>query len=176
MILTLAQNTVQVPWYTILLAVLFLLVCVIMILTVLIQRPQGGGLSGAFGSGAGSGQTAFGSRTGDALTVATVGIFVVYLLIAVALNFLAKPSAYGPVVPTLQSPPGANETTAGQPSEDAANLVGDSDETDVPEGDVEGTTTRPAAGEVLDAQTQPPADADSVVDDAVDGTGDDSGG
>ena len=36
----------------------FLLMCVLLVLTVLIQRPQGGGLAGAFGGAAGSGQTA----------------------------------------------------------------------------------------------------------------------
>src|SRR5690606_36556084 len=65
MALLLALN----PILTNLLVVLFLFVCVVLILTILIQRPAGGGLSGAFGSGAGSGQTAFGAKTGDALTI-----------------------------------------------------------------------------------------------------------
>ncbi|MAY75529.1 MAG: preprotein translocase subunit SecG [Phycisphaerae bacterium] len=71
--------------------VLFLLVCLTLILTVLIQRPQGGGLSGAFGAGAGSGQTAFGAKTGDALTIATIGMFVAFLILAVVLNFAVRP-------------------------------------------------------------------------------------
>ena len=70
----------------------FLIVCLLMILIVLIQRPQGGGLGGAFGSSAGSGQTAFGAKTGDALTMATIGIFVVFVLGAIGLNFVARPS------------------------------------------------------------------------------------
>ena len=45
------------------LAVLFLFICVLMVLTVLIQKPQGGGLSAAFGASSGSGQTAFGTKT-----------------------------------------------------------------------------------------------------------------
>lgn len=99
--LTLAQQT-QVPWWTMLLAITFLLICVIMILTVLIQRPQGGGLSGAFGSGGGgSGQTAFGTRTGDALTVATVAIFIIYLIVAIGLNYLAKPVQTAPGTPSM---------------------------------------------------------------------------
>ena len=65
-------------------------------LTVLIQRPQGGGLSGAFGSGAGSGQTAFGARTGDALTVATIAMFVLYLVAAIGLNFATHPANAAP--------------------------------------------------------------------------------
>ena len=48
----------------------FLFVSLTMILIVLIQKPQGGGLSGAFGSSSdagGAGQTAFGAKTGDVL-------------------------------------------------------------------------------------------------------------
>ncbi len=81
------------PWVPALLIVLFLGICVLLILTVLIQRPQGGGLSGAFGSGAGSGQTAFGAKTGDALTIATISIFLLYLLVAIGLNYAIKPGS-----------------------------------------------------------------------------------
>ncbi|MCB9838121.1 MAG: preprotein translocase subunit SecG [Phycisphaeraceae bacterium] len=87
---TLALNMPQ--WTVALLVVGFLFVSVVMILVVLIQRPQGGGLSGAFGAGGGSaGQTAFGARTGDALTISTITIFVLYLLVAIALNWVIVP-------------------------------------------------------------------------------------
>lgn len=75
-----------------LLGVAFLACSLLLILTVLIQRPQGGGLSGAFGSGSGSGETAFGARTGDALTIATIGFFVLWLVMAVTLVFVSRPS------------------------------------------------------------------------------------
>src|SRR5262245_53140510 len=91
-------------WATAIIAALFLFVCVLLILAVLIQRPAGGGLSGAFGSGAGSGQTAFGAKTGDALTIATITIFVVYILFAVFLNYAARPQVIAP------TPPAANGT------------------------------------------------------------------
>lgn len=79
------------PWLTGLATVAFLCICLMLCLIVLIQRPQGGGLSGAFGAGGGSGQTAFGAKTGDALTIATVSIFVVFLAGAIALNFAIRP-------------------------------------------------------------------------------------
>lgn len=94
-----------------LLVVGFFFLCLIMILTVLIQKPQGGGLSGAFGSGAGSGQTAFGARTGDALTVATISIFVLYILAAIGLNYVVRP--------TIAAPPGPEARPTGQPAPDA---------------------------------------------------------
>ena len=89
----------------------FFFLCLVMILTVLIQKPQGGGLSGAFGSGAGSGQTAFGARTGDALTVATISIFVLYILAAIGLNYVVRP--------TMAAPPGPEARPTGQPAPDA---------------------------------------------------------
>lgn len=85
--LTLAAS----QWVVGLLIVLGILASVIMILMVLIQRPQGGGLSAAFGgAGAGSGQTAFGAKTGDALTIATITVFVLWLLIAIGLVYATK--------------------------------------------------------------------------------------
>lgn len=88
MIPTLAQYN---PIFVTALVVVFLLVCIAMILLILIQRPQGGGLSGAFGAGGGAGQTAFGTKTGDVLTIVTITIFVLFLLTAIVLNFAARP-------------------------------------------------------------------------------------
>lgn len=72
-----------------LLTVLFIVVSFALVLIVLVQRPQGGGLTGAFGGGGGT-DTAFGGRTGDALTVATITAFAIYLLIAIGLNILSN--------------------------------------------------------------------------------------
>lgn len=73
----------------IILTLLFIVVSVALVLIVLVQRPQGGGLAGAFGGAGGGGtDTAFGGRTGDVLTIATVSAFLVYLLLGVALNII----------------------------------------------------------------------------------------
>ena len=69
---------------------LFILVSVFLILLILIQKGRGGGLASAFG-GAG-GNTAFGSKTGDVLTWATSIVFGIFLVLAVALNLMAKSS------------------------------------------------------------------------------------
>ena len=78
-----------------LLVVGFVIISVMMMLVVLIQRPTGGGLSGAFGAASeGAGQTAFGARTGDALTTATIVIFLLFLGFAIGLNYVVEaPSA-----------------------------------------------------------------------------------
>ncbi len=105
------------PVVTNLLIGLFLLVSIVMILLVLIQRPQGGGLSGAFGSGGGggAGQTAFGTKTGDVLTWATIGIFVAFVGFAIVLNFATRPTDPADLPVRMVAPPGsapANEADA----------------------------------------------------------------
>lgn len=91
------------------LIVLGIAASVLLILTILVQRPQGGGLAAAFGgAGAGSGQTAFGAKTGDALTIMTIVMFVLWLFISIALVHVTKAPS-----------PGARgaEQTNGQPAE-----------------------------------------------------------
>jgi preprotein translocase subunit SecG len=95
----------------------FLFMCVLLILIILIQKPQGGGLSGAFGSGAaqGSGQTVFGARTGDALTIGTISVFVLYLAVAIGLNYAIRP--VGPVNAAPTAAPTEPTGTTPAPSE-----------------------------------------------------------
>jgi preprotein translocase subunit SecG len=111
-VMTLALN----PVMTNLVVVFFLVVCVAMILIVLIQRPQGGGLSGAFGAGGagqGAGQTAFGTKTGDVLTWGTVSVFVIYVLVAIGLNYAARPdTSSATAAPTLVDPATQDEPPA----------------------------------------------------------------
>ncbi len=84
-------------WFFIL-TLLFILVSGAMILIILVQRPQGGGLSGEFGGAGGGGtDSVFGGRVGDALTVITVVAFVVYLALAISLNKVP--------IRTVQAPP-----------------------------------------------------------------------
>lgn len=145
-------------WGTGLLVGAFLIVCVLLMLVVLIQRPQGGGLSGAFGAGgSGAGQTAFGTKTGDALTYATIGMFLLYLTFAVVLNFATRPEnmatpgqtqivSDNPVETTESGPLNedpATDPAAGNPEVDPEDLPltedGSADTTDAPvEGAADG--------------------------------------
>ena len=89
------------------LTVVFILISAVMILIILVQRPQGGGLAGAFGgAGGGSTDTVFGGRVGDALTVMTVVAFAAYLVLAIGLNVVpVKPvAAAPPQTPAITSP------------------------------------------------------------------------
>lgn len=101
----------QLPgWALGLMLVGFTVVCVLLVLTVLIQRSQGGGLAGAFGSAAGSGQTAFGAKTGDALTLFTISMFVVYVLAAIGLNYAVRPVEVAAETPAVQGTQSAPQT------------------------------------------------------------------
>lgn len=155
--LTLALNTV----ISNLLLVFFLLVCVTMVLVVLIQRPQGGGLSGAFGSGgasSGAGQTAFGTKTGDVLTWGTVGVFFLYIVLAIVLNFTAKPrDASGPMAPVV-SDPALQENLPDPPPGDSALPPLEDNSVTTPAEAVETVT-----GAVKDAVTPDPPVVDPAL-------------
>ncbi len=78
--------------------VVFIVVSGIMVLVILVQRPQGGGLAGAFGGAGGAGtETVFGGRVGDALTYTTVTAFVIWLGLAIVLNLLDTSRPAGPL-------------------------------------------------------------------------------
>jgi len=118
------------------LVVVFLAVSVILILTVLIQRPMGGGLSGAFGSGAGSGQTAFGAKTGDVLTLTTIIVFSVWILGAIGLQYVTRPPEAA-TQPTVSPTGGPAEDVEGTPTEESpgtpANVLDQPGEAEPPE-------------------------------------------
>src|SRR5215203_5633296 len=85
-VLTPLLGAVQVPtWIPPVLTAALLLTSLFLVCLVLIQRGKGGGLAGAFG-GAG-GQSAFGSRAGDAFTKITIYTALVWILL---IMFLIK--------------------------------------------------------------------------------------
>ncbi|MCC6660186.1 MAG: preprotein translocase subunit SecG [Phycisphaerales bacterium] len=144
------------------LIVIFVIVCMILMLTVLIQRPSGGGLSGAFGSGAGSGQTAFGAKTGDALTIATIIMFVMYLGLAVGLNYATKPPS---MVAPVAGPTGGENAPAGTGSPAGAPVPGTTEPgqsaptppSEQPAGTPAASPEQPAATPPVEQPAAPPA-------------------
>lgn len=90
-------------WTTGILTGVFLVFCVLFCLIILIQKPRGGGLSGAFGGGGGGAQAIMGARTGDFLTWITVSGFVFFLLMGIGLVYSTRADAYAlkhPTAPT----------------------------------------------------------------------------
>lgn len=129
-------------WIT---TIVFIVVSAGMVLIILVQRPQGGGLAGAFGGAGGAGtETVFGGRVGDALTWATVIAFAVYLSLAVGLNLLddiepaaatTRPAA-AVTTPPASTPPA--EPTTGQPSDSGQTIeLGDVEPGSTPVGESE---------------------------------------
>lgn len=154
--------------WTNLAVVFFLAVCVMMILVVLIQRPQGGGLSGAFGAGgggSGAGQTAFGTKTGDVLTYTTIAVFVIYLLVAIVLNFATRPSTAGAnPEPTLVTPGQPVETSDQSEGQNEAQNEGQSEGGDPaaePAGEPSAPepSSAPAGEPAAESPTEAPAPA-----------------
>ncbi len=132
-------------------ATLFVLTCLFMMLVILIQKPKGGGLSGAFGGAGGSAQAAFGAKTGDLLTTITIACFVVFLGLAIGLTYairadIAPPT---PAATTTSYPAGG---TTGAP-------VGQSPSTGTPSDGTEAADA--AADQVADAEPQAPKPDDA---------------
>lgn len=81
---------------------LFVLVSMILILLVLIQKGRGGGLASAFGGGGGN--SAFGAKTGDVLTWVTSVAFGIFLLLAIILNLMSRPTSAKIAATPIQVP------------------------------------------------------------------------
>lgn len=69
-------------------SILLVLLGVVMIFVILLQRGRGGGLIGAFGAGGGG--SAFGTKTGDVFTTITVVLFVLFMFLAIGLNWMVQ--------------------------------------------------------------------------------------
>lgn len=102
-------------WLFPLLVVLFAVISLALVLIILVQRPQGGGLASAFGGG-GNQDTAFGGRTGDALTIATVSTFVLWLLVAIGLNVTDHTMGVAPAAETPAADAATAEASAADPA------------------------------------------------------------
>lgn len=118
------------------LTIAFILISSGMILVILVQRPQGGGLAAAFGGAGGTGaDTVFGGRVGDALTTTTIGCFALYLVLAVVLNRV-EPGGTVPAALPGGAPisAGAGDDTTDTSGDDATGDTGG--DTFIPSGDV----------------------------------------
>lgn len=136
-------------------ATLFVLTCLFMILIILIQKPKGGGLSGAFGGAGGSAQAAFGAKTGDLLTTITIGCFVVFLGLAIGLTYAIRAD----IAPPTATPTPAATTTSNPAGGTTGAPVGQSPSTGTPSDGTEAADA--AADQVADAEPQAPKPDDA---------------
>lgn len=135
-------------WYVTVLSALFVLVSVLMMLIILIQKPKGGGLAGAFGgAGGGSANAAFGAKVGDVLTYATVVFFLLFLVIAMGLTWTINPEQERLKRSRATSPAAATPATP-EPQPDAEDVI---------------EAATPVMPEVADEGRAPQGEADAVV-------------
>ncbi len=133
-------------YYHTILAILFAALAVVLIGVILLQRGKGVGLAGAFG-GTGGG-AAFGAKTGDVLTWATIALAIFVLTCTVFLNYVFVPS--GPGL-TAESP--AEITSLAPPTAD--------DGAAAPAGDTEAETPAATTDQPADSTAEPTASPDA---------------
>ncbi|MDX1564354.1 MAG: preprotein translocase subunit SecG [Phycisphaeraceae bacterium] len=109
--------------WTVALAVYFVGTCVLLIMVVLIQKPKGGGLAGAFGGAGGGQQAVFGAKAGDMFTLVTVCLFLLFLLLGMGLVYSTRfddaklaevPDAGSTVQPPEDTAPAGADSPAGK--------------------------------------------------------------
>ena len=94
-------------FFQVTLAVLFLILCPLLVLIVLLQKGRGGGLGAAFG---GAGSSAFGTRTGDVFTWITIILTGLFLVLAVVTARFIQPPT-DTVTPVLFNPATPDDLT-----------------------------------------------------------------
>ncbi len=99
-------------WYVTLFTIVFVMVCLILILVVLIQKPRGSGLTGAFGGAGGGAASVFGSKTGDVLTWITVVCFALFMGMSMLLTWTAR-SGSGKSLQILNTNTGGSTDSGG---------------------------------------------------------------
>ncbi len=114
--LQLAPLLAQITWSIRLMAIAFVAISVFMMLVILIQKPKGGGLSGAFGGAGGSDTSFVGAKVGDFLTILTVCCFLAFLLLGMGLTWAINPTENSAAAEeqTTSTGMGAPETTEEQ--------------------------------------------------------------
>jgi preprotein translocase subunit SecG len=103
-----------VPFIMRIVGVLWVLIGLALILMVLIQKGKGGGLGAAFGGGAGS---LLGTKTTDFFTKVTIGLVLLFLVLAVIMVKFYKPISSEdlsqPTMPAAAQPAPAPTTDTG---------------------------------------------------------------
>lgn len=140
-------------------AILFVLICPLIIFIVLVQDPKGGGLAGVLG-GAG-GTSAFGAKTADVVMKVTIALGVVFFVLAIALGLKLKQTgttttSLQPEIPATAPAMMGEEGATEEEGEPAPAPEGVEGETPAPTG-----TTEEGGASPTEAAPQPAAGDDS---------------
>ncbi|GMU33870.1 MAG: preprotein translocase subunit SecG [Planctomycetia bacterium] len=134
---------------TTIVTILLTTVSVMLIGLVLLQKNRGSGLSGAFG-GVG-GNTAFGTKTGDVLTVITVAFTALFLVLSVIGVYVFVPAKL------VTTPPATLMPDAGTTGTDAAPVTEGATPVDA------GSAAPAQSGEAPAGSATPPPPAESTT-------------
>lgn len=144
-----------IPWLSIsinILLVIFVIVCLLMSLLILMQRPKQEGLGAAFGGGVTD--QVFGARTTNVLQKGTVYLGSMFFIISLALAVLMGQQTK---TVSLATPEAAAEVEEAPPAEPVAETLPKSLSEELPTAD-QATTETPAPTEVpADASEEVPA-------------------
>lgn len=162
-----------------LLLILFTLVCLLMSLLILMQRPKQEGLGAAFGSG--MTDQMFGARTTNVLQKGTVYLAVLFFVLTLTLAILiarqndnqaslVKDEPEAIEEPAAIAPVDAPDLPVTDDSDDSGEVA--VDEAPAAEETPAGEDAAPVAEEPSD---EPAADSADAADEATDTTGEDSG-
>jgi preprotein translocase subunit SecG len=111
---------------TVLLVILYVLVCLFLIMVVLLQQGKGADLAGAFGGG--GSQTSFGPRgTTNIMHRMTTGAFILFVLLCLTLTILGgkRRTSVMEGVPVAAPAQGSDTSEAAEPALDAATEEGE---------------------------------------------------
>jgi preprotein translocase subunit SecG len=147
-------------------------VSLFLILSVIVQKPRGGGLAGAFSGGAGAqADSAFGAQASNVAVTATIAAFVIFLLLAIAINLMLGGAETSPVTPAIE--PLATKTTNSFETTNTAtplipfnDLPGEDDDLDtLPSGGSLSLPSLPAPESATPAPTPAPANTETPATD-----------
>ena len=119
---------------TVILVILYIIVCIFLILVVLLQQGKGADLAGAFGGG--GSQTSFGPRgTTNIMHRLTTGVFVLFVLLSITLAILSGKrhssvmEDLAAVEPAPVAAEGVAETSLGASEQEADGVMDIGDDT-----------------------------------------------